>query len=402
MFDEVPAQVWLLIGIGAASYAPARYVIEHCVHSPAYQDITQPPEDFGWRTPGKLALNLTILAALVALAIFIFTPAATHFARSAIFAPVIVGSLGAVSLGTAIRGFLAGHISPFVRGFNNTYQRETQPKRYWASLAWNAALGCMMLALAPAFYEDQRESQCDNSDHRHSPEEQLSACDQLLAQYAPGEELAELLKRRGIAYHKLGHYDRAATDYSRAIEIDPDDSYSLYNRGLARRRIGDVPGALQDFDASLRLRPDNEGGYFHRGLIFLDTGVFDRAVGDFTRAHALDEQDHWNLANRGIAYAWMGDRTRAEADFAAVAAVDPANVVVLRGRAILALQAGDQHSVIAHLTEVLEEHPLDGWSLAMRADTYWQMGLHNLARDDDERMDRLRKNFGAIGALERR
>jgi tetratricopeptide (TPR) repeat protein len=141
------------------------------------------------------------------------------------------------------------------------------------------------------------------------------------------------------------------------------------------------------------LRPDNEDAYFSRGLIFLDVGAFDRAVADFTRAHELDPEDHWNLANRGITYAWMNDRARAEEDFAKVAAADPANPLPTIGAAVLALQAGDQKTAIAHLTKALERDPLDGWALRMRAHTYWDMGLHNLAREDDDRFNRLEESW---------
>ena len=397
MFDEVPAQFWLLIAIGAAAYAPARYVIEHVAHSPSSQDITQPPEDLNWRRPGKLALNLVIFAGLLALSGFIFTPAAERFARSAIFVPLLLSLFGAIALFTAARAVVTGRIAPLVRGLNDTYERKTQPKRFWASLAWNALLGCMMLALAPFAYQDQRESQCSNYDDSHSPQEQLSACDQLLAEGAAGDDLVDLLRSRGIAYHDLGEYERAESDYSRAIELYPKDSYSLYNRALVRRRLGNLPGAVEDYDGSLRLRPDNEDGYLNRGLIFLDVGAFDRAAADFTRAHELDPKDQWALADRGIAYALMNERSRAEADFAAVAAADPAHPVLARGRAVLALHAGNPQQAVRHLTTALEHDPSDAWSLKMRANVYWQMGLQDKARDDDDRLARLLEEWEKAG-----
>lgn len=389
MLDDVPVQVWLLVAIAAAGYAPARYVVEHLAHSPANRDITLPPEDLGWRTSTRLALNLAVLAGLLALTVFIFTYEALRFARSAIFVPALLAAFGAVALSTVVRSSATGRISPLIQGIYSTFEREEQPKRYWASVAWNGMLGCLMLGLAPAAYRRPTEDACENYNDSHSSQQQLAACNELLAEGASGDRLAELLADRGIAYHGLADYNRALSDYSRAIELNPEDSYSLYNRALVHQQLGELAFAVQDFDASLRTRPNNEEAYLNRGLIFLDIGAFDKASADFTRAHELDPEDHWNLANRGISYAWMNDPARAEADFAAVEAVDPANFVVLRGRAVLAANTGDRHKAIRHLTDALEHDPSDAWSLKMRADIYWKMGLHDKARDDDEQLDLL-------------
>ena len=41
---------------------------------------------------------------------------------------------------------------------------------------------------------------------------------------------------RGNAYSDKGDYDRAIADYTRAIEIEPDDSCVYYTRGDAYYR----------------------------------------------------------------------------------------------------------------------------------------------------------------------
>ena len=43
---------------------------------------------------------------------------------------------------------------------------------------------------------------------------------------------------RGIAYYSLGEYQRAVRDYSKAIELDPNDAVAYNNRSLAYRRLG--------------------------------------------------------------------------------------------------------------------------------------------------------------------
>lgn len=47
------------------------------------------------------------------------------------------------------------------------------------------------------------------------------------------------LFNRGFAYDKLGEFDLAINDYSKAIQIDPNNAYTYYNKGISLDRKGD-------------------------------------------------------------------------------------------------------------------------------------------------------------------
>lgn len=390
MFDAIPIQVWLLIAIAAAAIAPALYVYKHMEHSPRRRDITLPPEDLGWRTSGQLIRSSVVLAGLASLAGFIFTPAAEDFARSAEFFPILMLGFSAFALFSVVDGFLKGRTEPLSRGTLGPYERETQPKRFWASLSWNAILGGLFAWLAFVTMEQAHEDRCYDRQTVHTAQEELSACNELMGRASnTSEERADILAARGYAYHRMGEYQKALADYDQAIGLDPADSYALYNRGLIHERLGDWQSAIADYSASLKLRLDNAEGYLYRGLIFLDTGRLDEAIADFTRLHELEPDNQWALASRGIAYAWKQDPAAAERDFAAVTSIDPSNTVVLRGKALLSSQSGDIRAAVDHLTEALRLDPADAWSLRMRADLYWLLGEKEKARDDDDRLSRL-------------
>jgi tetratricopeptide (TPR) repeat protein len=390
MFDAIPTQVWLLIAIAAAAFAPALYVYRHIQHSPRRRDITQPPEDLGWRTSGQLIRSSAFLAGLVTLTVFIFTPAAEKFARSPEFFPILMLGFSAFALLSVVNGFLKGRIEPLSRGALGPYERETQPKRFWASLSWNTILGGLFVWLAFVTIEQADEERCYDRQTVHTPQEELSACNELISR--PGntsEERADIFAARGYAYHRMGEYQKALADYDQAIGLDPADSYALYNRGLIYHRFGDRQRAIADYSASLKLRSDNAEGYLNRGLTFLDTGRLDEAIADFTRLHELEPDNQWALANRGIAYAWKQNVAAAERDFAAVTSIDPSNTVVLQGKALLSSQSGDIRAAVDHLTEALHLDPADAWSLRMRADLYWRLGEKEKSRDDDDRLLKL-------------
>ena len=50
---------------------------------------------------------------------------------------------------------------------------------------------------------------------------------------------------------------QAVRDFSRAIELDPDDAESYYERGMSRVELGEYDGAIEDFDRAAKLDPDH-------------------------------------------------------------------------------------------------------------------------------------------------
>jgi hypothetical protein len=118
-------------------------VFQYSTHSLPSRRTGESAEDFDRRAPGKVARNLTFLIALIALAIFIFTPTAERFAHSPTFLPSLAFAGGGYALFTVVGGAMTGKIEPFTRGYSGSYERETEPKRFWASMIWNTALGAM-------------------------------------------------------------------------------------------------------------------------------------------------------------------------------------------------------------------------------------------------------------------
>lgn len=397
-------RLWLVFGGAIVLFAAAQAFrkwqfeqedpLEGITPSPVLQDIAEPSQDPGWRRKGQLVRYLLIAVALLAVAFIALTPAGKRIAQLPAFWPILVLGLGCWALFTVAQGFAKGRIEPFARGFYNTYERETQPKRFWVSMGWNALLGVLFVWLGFTIFEEAPmqaiETRCH--DFEGAAQDQLAACNQLIEKRdATGSSLASLKNARGSAFYRLDDYQHALADYTDAMRLDPSDSSARYNRGLTDEQLGDRSRAVIDYGDAIRADADNADAYFKRGLIFLDTGRFDQAVADFTRVHALRPKDRWALADRGISYALKRDAGKAEQDFAAVRASDPSNPVLPRGEAVLALNAGDPATAIDRLTTALNNDPDDAWSLAMRARAYRQIGDREKSRADEEHLERLGK-----------
>ena len=55
---------------------------------------------------------------------------------------------------------------------------------------------------------------------------------------------AEIYNNRGVAYSKLTKYDEAIADYTKALEINPELAQCYYNRGIAYSKKSDYSKAV--------------------------------------------------------------------------------------------------------------------------------------------------------------
>lgn len=363
------------------------------------RNLTKPSQDAP-AIKDQLWRYVPLAVILLGLVFIGFTSEGKQLAKQPSFVPIVMIAVGSWSLITATSGFLKGQIQPFARGFYNTYQRDTQPKRFWTSLAWNAIFGCFCLWVAFAASRDAiaqpLQDRCYNEGRKYQPQNALSACNQLLDGKASlgGWSRADIFVDRGIAYADLGRPESAIADYTTALRLEPNYPEAYYDRGLAYEDIGDVARAIRDYGTAIQQDPRDADPYFSRGLLYLNMSLFDDAISDFTRSHGLDPKDAWSLANRGLAYAWKRDSERAEQDFAAARALDPSNYVVSHGEAVLSMQLGDTHSVIDHLNTALRQNPNDTWALQRRAEAYRRLGESDNADAD---LARLRSLSGRAG-----
>lgn len=58
------------------------------------------------------------------------------------------------------------------------------------------------------------------------------------------------LDSRAFLHLRGGRFQEAITDYDAAIQLSPQDSWSLYGRAIAKMKIGDTQGAEADIEAS--------------------------------------------------------------------------------------------------------------------------------------------------------
>lgn len=109
-------------------------------------------------------------------------------------------------------------------------------------------------------------------------------------------------------YHDLGEFERAITEYRKAIALIPN-SPLIYNRlGVAYSELKQYDAALDAYKSALALSPMTAEPHYNIGLVYLKKGDLPHALKAFKRAIAIDTE--W-----GDAYTGLGEVYLKQGDF---------------------------------------------------------------------------------------
>ena len=132
----------------------------------------------------------------------------------------------------------------------------------------------------------------------------------------PKSDSAGVFAVRGWAYRERGDYDEAITDFTRAIELDPNSPLFYRDRGIARYLNGDYDRAIADYDTVIASSPDDEYLYMFRGLAYHMRGEHDRAVSDYDRAIGVNPDDPYFYFFRSVTHDELGNNEQSKEDTA--------------------------------------------------------------------------------------
>jgi lipoprotein NlpI len=110
-----------------------------------------------------------------------------------------------------------------------------------------------------------------------------------------GSILAQRYWERGIQYGKLGHYDKAVSDYSSAIKINPQLISAYIDRAVGYARLEKYKQAYGDLNKVLQIQPNNSRAYVTRGTLNFLVGKYQPAAADFKRYLQLNPKDIYRM-----------------------------------------------------------------------------------------------------------
>ena len=90
----------------------------------------------------------------------------------------------------------------------------------------------------------------------------------------PAPLLARIYGKRGMAYCSCSEYQRAITDFDRALALDPTYAWAYVLRGMAFSAGEEYQRAIADFDQALALDARAALAYAHRGIAYTERGEY--------------------------------------------------------------------------------------------------------------------------------
>ena len=100
-------------------------------------------------------------------------------------------------------------------------------------------------------------------------------------------ESAYFYDREGFKEWNNKNFSAAIKNYTKAIEIEPNNSFFYGKRGNCYYQFGDFYAAISDYNKSLNLNPNDKEIFLFRGLAKHKIGYVKGACSDLKMASAL-------------------------------------------------------------------------------------------------------------------
>lgn len=225
-------------------------------------------------------------------------------------------------------------------------------------------------------------------------ERRIKGCSALISMYK-GPESAGAYVRRGLAYGSSKQFEKALSDFEKALQFQPKNTqYKLY-RGMALKDLRRHADALKEFTDVISLEP-NAFAYNERGTIHYAYERSDEAIADFSRAIQLKSDFTNAYYNRGLQYAKLKKSAEAESDFSSVLTYDAKDVGAYVARAELRVNSGRYTAALEDLNQAIRLDPNNGEAYFHRARVHATQGRYRDAVTDASKSHDIRPTDGVM------
>ena len=145
---------------------------------------------------------------------------------------------------------------------------------------------------------------------------------------------AEAFNIRGGAELDAGHWQAAASNFRKGLELNPNDPSLRHRLATALYQMGDVPGAIEQFEQVLRTTPDYAQSRYSLGVILSDAGRGQEAIDHLAKALTLDPNFVDARIQLAEAFARSGRLEEALGEYGRALGLAPTNTDAALGRAM--------------------------------------------------------------------
>ena len=97
-------------------------------------------------------------------------------------------------------------------------------------------------------------------------------------------------------------------------QAEKDLAGVIYNRGTRNAQNGNLFLAIEDFTKAIEIKPNDIMAYNNRGSAYAQQGDYIQAISDFTKVIGINSNDPVAYHNRAVAYYCLKEYDRAWGD----------------------------------------------------------------------------------------
>jgi tetratricopeptide (TPR) repeat protein len=119
--------------------------------------------------------------------------------------------------------------------------------------------------------------------------------------------------RSGRVYQQFNEFDRAEEEFSKSLELNPENTFALYSLGTMYAERRDYQDAKKMFERILEIDPDAAIVHKDLGTLYFENEQYDEALREFATAARLDPANvaaHFNLGTMYLMRRRLNDAQR--------------------------------------------------------------------------------------------
>ncbi len=199
---------------------------------------------------------------------------------------------------------------------------------------------------------------------------------------------------RGDAYFFQKEYEKAISDYSRAIELK--DTHPYYNRGQAYYKLKIYDQAMKDFSKTVEINPTFARGYSMRAILYTDANKFEEALSDYNKALQYQPDNAIAHHNRGVLYKKNNRFPEALENFNAAIQLNPSYAEAYNNRAVTYRNLQNNDAALKDFNRAIELQPDFARPYYYRGMLFYDTGNKQKACEDIQKA----ANLGFQNAVE--
>ncbi len=106
---------------------------------------------------------------------------------------------------------------------------------------------------------------------------------------------ADAYKNRGVSYMKVEKFNLAIKDFEMAKEIFPELKGLYSNLGVAWYYKKEYEKAIENYNIEINMEPENAVAYFNRALCLSELNMNDKALDDLTKTLKIKPDFYWAI-----------------------------------------------------------------------------------------------------------